>query len=261
MKGEKMNHKIVTERAAFFRKVSRAQISGRWIQLAIATAIFMIILSIVDVILTLIMPDSEIGMGISAIYAMCIYGPATVGFASYALAVVREYEPSPTLAFSGFEKALRSFSLGFQMWIRILLWTVLFIIPGIVAAYRYSMAPYICIDRPDLSPGQCIEESKRLMQGNKGRLFCVQFSFIGWILLASIPASLVDTFSADLGAFSPSPVMASIDINTGALTTNATPLSVAVSAILFIPMLFVLGYIETATAVFYEEVREPVFQY
>lgn len=255
-----MNHRIVSERAAFFRKVARAQISGRWIRLAVAAAIYMLILCIVDAVLIILMPESQVGQGISAIYAMCIYGPATVGFASYALAVVRQYEPSPLLTFSGFEKALRSFSLGFQMWIRILLWTMLFIIPGLIAAYRYSMAPYIAIDRPDLSPGQCIEESKRLMNGNKGRLFCIQFSFIGWILLASIPASLVDTISAEMGAFSPSPLMASIDIETGLVTSTATPLSVGLSAILFIPMLFVLGYIETATAVFYEEVRVPLYQ-
>ena len=68
----------------------------------------------------------------------------------------------------------------------IFLWTLLFIIPGIVASYSYAMTPYILADNPELSPSEAIEMSKEMMRGNKWRLFCLSFSFIGWDLLCAM---------------------------------------------------------------------------
>lgn len=68
-------------------------------------------------------------------------------------------------------------------WVLILLWTLLFIIPGIVASYSYAMTGYILAEDPDLTASQAIQRSKELMRGNRWRLFCLQLSFIGWIIL------------------------------------------------------------------------------
>lgn len=65
----------------------------------------------------------------------------------------------------------------------ILLWTLLFIIPGIVASYSYAMTGYILAEDPDLTASQAIQRSKEMMRGNRWRLFCLQLSFIGWIIL------------------------------------------------------------------------------
>ena len=64
-----------------------------------------------------------------------------------------------------------------------ILWTLLFIIPGIVKYYSYSMAQYILQDDPTKSWKQCIDESRKMMDGHKGQLFCLDLSFIGWMLL------------------------------------------------------------------------------
>ncbi len=66
------------------------------------------------------------------------------------------------------------------------LWSLLLFIPGIVANYRYSMTDFILAENPDLSASQAIERSKAMMSGNKWRLFCLHFSFIGWDILASL---------------------------------------------------------------------------
>lgn len=66
------------------------------------------------------------------------------------------------------------------------LWSLLFVIPGIVAAYRYAMAPYILADHPEMSGSEAIEASKKLMDGKKGKLFCLQLSFIGWWILGAL---------------------------------------------------------------------------
>ncbi len=68
-----------------------------------------------------------------------------------------------------------------------MLWSLLFVIPGIIAAYRYSMALYVLIDNPELGALECLRRSKEMMRGNKFKLFVLELSFIGWILLATIP--------------------------------------------------------------------------
>ena len=65
----------------------------------------------------------------------------------------------------------------------ILLWSLLFIIPGIIAGYRYAMTSYILAEHPDMRAGDAISYSKEMMKGNKWRLFCLHCSFIGWGIL------------------------------------------------------------------------------
>ena len=69
----------------------------------------------------------------------------------------------------------------------VMLWGLLFIIPGIIAELRYSMALYIMIDNPDMSIMECIRASSRLMDGRKRELLVLQLSFIGWNYLEAIP--------------------------------------------------------------------------
>lgn len=69
--------------------------------------------------------------------------------------------------------------------IYILLWTLLLIIPGIIAAYSYAMTEFILAEQPDLTASEAIARSKKMMEGNRWRLFCLQFSFIGWRILCA----------------------------------------------------------------------------
>lgn len=63
------------------------------------------------------------------------------------------------------------------------LWSLLFIIPGIIASFSYSMTYYIMLDNPNMSCLDAIKESKRIMKGHKWDYFVLNLSFIGWILL------------------------------------------------------------------------------
>ena len=66
------------------------------------------------------------------------------------------------------------------------LWALLFIIPGIVKAYSYSMAFYIMNDNPEMGANEAITRSREMMNGHKWQLFCLHFSFIGWYLLSAL---------------------------------------------------------------------------
>ena len=68
----------------------------------------------------------------------------------------------------------------------VLLWSLLFIIPGIIAGYSYAMTSYILAENPELTASEAIERSKQMMSGNRWRLFCVQISFIGWDILSAL---------------------------------------------------------------------------
>lgn len=74
------------------------------------------------------------------------------------------------------------------------LWTMLFIIPGIVKAYAYRMVPYILKEHPELSGTQAITLSRRMMKGHKGDAFVLDLSFIGWILLSALTFGILHLF-------------------------------------------------------------------
>ena len=66
----------------------------------------------------------------------------------------------------------------------ITLWSLLFVIPGIIAAFAYSQTIYIMLDNPQISPLEAIAASKQLMRGHKFEYFTLQLSFLGWACLS-----------------------------------------------------------------------------
>ena len=69
------------------------------------------------------------------------------------------------------------------MVIYLTLWSLLFIIPGIIKSFSYAMTPYIMAENPEMRANEAINASRKLMKGNKWRLFCMELSFIGWDIL------------------------------------------------------------------------------
>lgn len=78
--------------------------------------------------------------------------------------------------------------------IYILLWSLLFVIPGIVASFSYAMADYILAEHPELSASDAISWSKQMMEGNRWRLFCLELSFIGWNILCAFTLGIGNFF-------------------------------------------------------------------
>ena len=74
------------------------------------------------------------------------------------------------------------------------LWTLLFIIPGIVKSYEYQMIPYLPADKAQMTKEQAFEESKRMMQGQKWKAFVLDLSFIGWNILSALTLGILGIF-------------------------------------------------------------------
>ncbi len=119
-------------------------------------------------------------------------GVIDLGLCRFRLALVDGQKGKVSMLFSAFDR------LFFRaLWLRILrglyvfLWSLLFIIPGIIAAYRYSMANYALAENPEMRASDALRESARMMVGNKWRLFCLRLSFLGWHVLSVLTAGLL----------------------------------------------------------------------
>lgn len=194
-----MSQYIVTEPSAKIRRIARQELGGKWPQVIIAYVIMYIFNDFIAGILDIIFPfnreiDTLVGTTdynaglVARIYLVAVVGAFSYGLSLFLLTFVRTRQADNALMFEGFSRFGKVFILSLIIAIKVILWSLLFIIPGIIAGIRYSMAYYVLADNPDYSPTQCIEESKRLMIGNKMKYFCLNLSFIGWYILASIPA-------------------------------------------------------------------------
>ena len=79
----------------------------------------------------------------------------------------------------------------------ITLWSLLFVIPGIIKSYEYRMIPYILGDNPTISKAEAFRLSKEMMAGNKWRAFVLDLSFIGWDLLSVLTCGILSIFFVD----------------------------------------------------------------
>lgn len=115
--------------------------------------------------------------------SLLLAGIVRLGRCSYYIQLVRGGRPGFDTLFSMATFWGKAVLLNLYISLLTLLWSLLFVIPGIVAAYRYSLAFYILADDPSKGVMECVADSKMLMHGHKWRLFCLDFSFIGWRLL------------------------------------------------------------------------------
>lgn len=71
-------------------------------------------------------------------------------------------------------------------YVYIFLWSILFIVPGIVKLCEYSMVPYILAENPYINPNDAIKWSREITMGHKMKIFILCLSFFGWFLLGII---------------------------------------------------------------------------
>jgi len=88
--------------------------------------------------------------------------------------------------FAHFNKFWGAFKVTFLTGLFTALWSLLFVIPGIIKALSYSMAMYILAENPELGALEAINRSKAMMDGHKMELFVLELSFIGWHLLGMV---------------------------------------------------------------------------
>lgn len=121
-----------------------------------------------------------------SIIAFIIGGAIQLGLITFFIGLCQGEPVSVSDLFSQFHSFGKALGLRIVTSILVGLWSMLFVIPGIIAIYRYSMAPYILAENPDIGILEAIDLSKQMMIGNKLRLFFLGLSFFGWLLLSVV---------------------------------------------------------------------------
>jgi uncharacterized membrane protein len=180
---------------------ARAALSGNWgmavlgyilyVVLIMSFSLFLIAsMLFVSVVSSLSGSNPEFALHAMQLFVnlveMLVSGAIVVGFMGFFLGIAQEGEARLELLFTGFRRFWKSFGVYFLTSLFILLWSLLLIIPGIIAAFRYAMAFFIIADDGDCGPLEAIRRSKEMMKGSKWKFFCLHWRFFGWALLASI---------------------------------------------------------------------------
>lgn len=154
-----------------FRSEARKQLRGNWTPAVLITLVSGILYAL------------TITPYIGVIVGVLINGALTLGVTLCFMKLARGEEFKIDDIFSGFNNFGSAILLNLVMGIFVFLWSLLLIIPGIIASLRYSMSFYILNDNPKIGALESINLSKQMMVGHKWELFCLYFSFIGWWLL------------------------------------------------------------------------------
>ena len=210
--------------AADFRRIAREALSGRWMMAVLAGLVASVLGAIAsnspninftynengaDVQLEVIgqqifstqtgwegglvgillgMAGILLVVGLVMAVAYFILGSVVgVGYCNYNLDLVdRRKEAEIGTLFAHFKSWKTIAKTKLLQCLYVFLWSLLFVIPGIIASFSYAMTGYILAENPELTPSEAIERSKRMMSGNRWRLFCLQLSFIGWDILCGL---------------------------------------------------------------------------
>lgn len=193
------------------RMIARSNLAGNWLKSALVAFIASLLggalsgsnfsLSIdsdllpylPEALMYYFMIAATIGMLLGTLQFI-IGGTVRLGYCVYLLKQHDGENPELKDLFSQFHRFGDGFCLALLEGIYVFLWTLLFVIPGIIASLRYAMAPFIMVESPYMTASEAINASKQLMEGNKARLFCLQWSFIGWILLCVLTLGIGNLF-------------------------------------------------------------------
>lgn len=110
------------------------------------------------------------------------------GFVMYCMAIRRGERAEYLTLFDGFSFVGKLILLNIVIYLFTMLWSMLFLIPGLIAAYRYRFALYNLYENPGIGVMEALEMSKRQTLGYKSQLFTLDLSYIGWFLLDSLPS-------------------------------------------------------------------------
>jgi len=200
-----MNRKLIKENSTL-RSAARDQLSGHWgialLLCLVSTIIIAILVGIIGRFLpgyqsfSTIMQNggdttaSNLHTFLSTILHSIVAAPFVLGLISCFIKLVRDEPFRFEGLFDGFKHLSSALILNLLILMFTTLWTLLLIIPGIIAGYRYSMAFYILNDNPEIGAMEALGESKEMMKGYKWKLFCLQLSFIGWAILSILSCGI-----------------------------------------------------------------------
>lgn len=161
------------------KKVAKTQLDGKWLMTAGVLLVGTLILSAVS---------------FTIIGSLLLTGAIEFGYCAYLITVTRNKDSDFGKLLSGFNRFGDVCITGILKWLFTGLWSLLFVIPGIVKSYSYAMTMYIMQDHPELSGNEAITKSREMMNGHKFDLFVLDLTFLGWYILGAITFGILLIF-------------------------------------------------------------------
>ncbi|NTW15174.1 MAG: DUF975 family protein [Candidatus Moranbacteria bacterium] len=128
--------------------------------------------------------------GVGPFVLLFISGPLVGGLTIFFLSASRGETPAFERLFDGFRRYTTYLSAYWLIVLFVFLWSLLLVIPGIVAAIAYSMTYFVIADDPSVRASEAMRRSKELMRGYGWKYVGLMFRFIGWIILALLTAGI-----------------------------------------------------------------------
>lgn len=119
-----------------------------------------------------------------------VFHPLEIGCTRFFLCNTQEHTELDALGHGFTHNYWRSVGTIFLRNLFVVLWSLLFLIPGIIKGYSYRLVPYILADDPTIGAMDAIDLSREMMDGRKWNAFVLDLSFIGWVFLALITCGL-----------------------------------------------------------------------
>lgn len=123
-------------------------------------------------------------IAVLGIVQFIVGGAAQLGYSKFLLNLHDDRDAHVSDLLSQFDRFGDGFCLVLLRGLYTFLWMLLFIVPGIMAAYGYAMASFVMAENPGMGANEALRVSKEMMRGHKFELFCLELSFIGWDLLS-----------------------------------------------------------------------------
>ena len=175
------------KRARDFREEARVCMYGKRGALAVIYLVYLAILWACSMIA--LMP--VFGGVLGTLCSFLVTGPLSLGGAVLCLNVLYGEKVEVKVLFSGFNRFVEGVIAALLIFVFVFLWSLLLVIPGIIKSLSYSMTYFILAENPDISANEARKLSMSLMHGNKWRLFCLLFSFIGWAMLCALTLGIL----------------------------------------------------------------------
>jgi len=135
-----------------------------------------------------------IAAAIGLVYSAFIINPVVVGTNRFFVKTLGEPAEVKEVAFAFDNNYKNIAKILFVRDLKVLLWSLLFIIPGVIKSYEYFMMPYLLAENPNLTKEEAFRLSKQMMTGNKWNTFVLELSFFWWDVLSAITAGIVGFF-------------------------------------------------------------------
>lgn len=136
----------------------------------------------------LVLMYTLLSAAVAVLLRLVVFNPLGFGVMNYFKRAATDEENVNDVfrSFNQWEELKRAALTGFWRDLKVFLYSLLLIIPGIVKSYSYRFVPYLTEDEPDLDPQQILALSQEMTQGIKLDLFVLDLSFFLWYVLGAI---------------------------------------------------------------------------